>query len=310
MTIARRRFSYLGLVSVLMILGVILLAAFYSGEISEGVLNGLILAITKVIPTTLPFMIISDLFLSFVRVEEIPFLPTAFEGIFSVSKAALGAVVIGSICGFPLGARMIAELYRMGALKKDEAERAIAYSSMPSAPFIIGVVGKGMLGDTRLGIILFISLHIGNILSAQFFRKKVYKTDNPDNIMRQSFSFVESVKSAGIGAIYVTAFISIFNLFSDTVKRMVTNKLIKWSLISVLELAGASDYFTDILPHSSPYLIGILAFSAGFGGISVLSQTSAFTSPSGLSIKPYLSIKILSAILSTVVAVLLLFFLG
>ena len=78
----RSRGVIYALLTIGLIVAVVEAATRLSQLISEGALSGLILAVKGVIPTSLPFMIISDIFIAYARPEYIPALPRIFKWIF------------------------------------------------------------------------------------------------------------------------------------------------------------------------------------------------------------------------------------
>ena len=287
-----------------MIVLIIEVATHLSHLVSEGALAGLLLAVKRVIPTSLPFMILSDLFIAYAAPEDIPLLPQVFKWIFSLPKRLFGALVVGWVSGFPIGARIAADMYRRGEIEKGDAERLAAFSSMPSPAFVIGVAG-GILGGKGVGILLLISLYIGTVLAAQLFRVKCATLQKTDINIRQSFSFVESVKRAGIASVGIAAFISVFSILSILVRFFIPSDVVRLPIITLLEVAGAIEFLGENYA-ASPYIaVGLSALSLGFGGVSVACQSSAFLKAEGLSVKPYILIRLCAGIFSALAATIL-----
>ena len=302
----RRLNKYLyAILTVVLIIGIVEAAMMLSDVISLGMSEGLMLAIKRVIPTAFPFMIISDLFLAYARPEYIPVLPRVFRAIYSLPERCLGAALIGSVCGFPIGAKIASDMYVGGLVTKEDAEVTIAYSSAPSPAFVIGVVGGGMLGDITRGVMLLFAIHLGTAIVAQFRRRKVSNITISDISSRQRFSFVESVKSAGMASISIAAFISVFALIKNLVVLLIPFEPLKAVIISLLEVTGACEFFAGISGFSDAVRMALIGFSLGFGGVSVACQTAAFSARCGLSIMPYLLIKLLSGIATSFIAVIL-----
>ena len=295
--------SIRGLASLLFAISIFFVVSSFSDKISEGVLRGLNVAVLRVIPTTIPFMIISDLFERVERLDEIPLLAKIYEVLFGLPRSTMPAVIIGNIFGFPLGARLISKSFTRGEISIDVAERAVALASMPSVAFIIGVVGKGMLGDAGLGLTLYVICAASNLLAAQIFRRRWHPCQINSSKRVGKFNFVSSVKEAGITSIYIISFISIFSLFVFAAESLIPGGVVRDVSIAVIEVSRAAEYFSDAgMPISSS--LPFIAFSLSFGGISVACQTSVFTNEAGLSIKKYLIIKSISAVISYIVSII------
>ena len=294
---ALRGIASLGVV--LLIVGV---SIVLSGKLGNYVREGLHLAIERVIPTTLPFMILSGMAVNLIDADSLPILSRGFAMAFGISRSAFGIFLIGNLTGFPIGAKMTAEAYRSGRLDKPSAERLLAYSDNPSFPFVIGVVGGSLLGDVRLGVLLLFSLGAATLLTAQIFRCETREMPYYGVIHRQSYSFVESVKSAASSALSMAAFISIFFTLVGIVRDGVENLPLRIAMMLPLEITGAlSEVCTEsALPLS--LRVALAGFALGFGGISVMLQVSSFSSEAGLSMKKYLLIKICEGVISAVIA--------
>ncbi len=299
-----------GIIAVVMIILVMGIAILLADEISQYVTDGLVLAITRVIPTALPFMIISDMVIAYARVEDIPFIGGVFGRVLAMPRAGLAPFLIGNICGFPLGGRMCAEMQERGALDKNDAERLLAYSSNPSPSFVVGVVGAGLMGDAMVGVLLLVCLYTATILSAQFFRSKCREIVYSGNSSRQKFILVKSIRSAGEACVAISSFIIIFACIVGIVEGHISIPLLKTVIISVLEVTSAVNYFATSYGTSRCIALSLIAFSLGFGGISVLAQTASFATEAGLSMNSYIKIKLIEGVLSALLAYILFAILG
>ena len=131
--------------------------------------RGLSICAGVLVPTLFPYMVISEML---VRADLGDYLGKLLEkpmrGIFGVSGSGAGALALGIICGFPIGAKAAASLYERGELSKSECERLLSFCNYPSAPFVIFAVGKNLLANTSLGIFLYaVSVTSGLIFGAR-----------------------------------------------------------------------------------------------------------------------------------------------
>lgn len=299
-----------GIAAASIIILVMAIAILLADEISRYVTEGLMLAITRVIPTALPFMIISDMVTSYARVEDIPFIGGIFRRVLAIPRVGLSPFLIGNICGFPLGGKMCAEIHRRGALGKDDAEKLLAYSSNPSPSFVVGAVGAGLMGDARVGVLLLICLYTATILSAQFFRGKCQEMEYSLDISRQKFNLVRSIRSAGEASVAISSFIIIFACMVGILDGHISILPLKAIIISILEVTSAVNFFAATYGMKRCIALSLIAFSLGFGGLSVLAQTASFAEEAGLSMKPYIKIKLTEGVLAALLAYILFTILG
>jgi spore maturation protein SpmB len=120
---------------------------------------------TTLIPALFPFMVVSDIFVKSGCADTLgAMLSAPMRAIFGVRGAGAVPVVLGAICGFPIGARCAVSLFDAGKISKDECERLIAVSSSPSSAFLIGAVGVSLFGSRALGRALYVSTLVSSVL--------------------------------------------------------------------------------------------------------------------------------------------------
>ena len=269
-----------------------------SGEAGKYMKEGLSIAVNSVIPTSFPFMIISDIYVTYGNPENIRALRGIVKSVFGFSPHCLAPLICGNIGGFPIGAKMAADSYAQGLIAKEEAERLIPLSNNPSCAFIVGGVGLGILGDVSLGFMLLISVYTSTLLCAVLTRKTYSNFLFRDDNTRQNYSFVTSVKNAGSSCISIIAFICIFSVMNGIIKKRIKYAPILYIISAFSEVTNAVKTFattTDLPPLLS---LSLIAFSLGFGGVCVGLQSSVFTTNTDLSMKKYYLIKLLEGILS------------
>ncbi|MGN1145963.1 MAG: nucleoside recognition domain-containing protein, partial [Acetatifactor sp.] len=85
--------------------------------------TGLELWYTKMIPALLPFMIISGIMVRLHLTESFStVLYPVVRPLFQVSKNVCYAMIMGFLCGFPMGAKPVYDLYSRQMINKREAE--------------------------------------------------------------------------------------------------------------------------------------------------------------------------------------------
>lgn len=130
------------------------------------------------------------------------------EPLFRVDGVGSSALLLGLVGGYPIGPRTTAELYRQGALRRDEAERLLTFSNNSNPVFLISVLGLGVFGSVRVGIWLWLIHLLSALLTGLCFRQYQTGPAGPRNVTRSSpfhtvsFSsaLVESVRSACSGS--------------------------------------------------------------------------------------------------------------
>ena len=288
--------------SVFLLLTVLIFGLFLSSETVNYVKEGMNLAISCVIPSSFPFMVISDMYVAYGKPENILVLRKSLCKLLSFSPKGLAPLICGNIGGFPIGAKMVSDLYSSGSLSRNEAERLLPLCNNPSCAFIIGGVGLGIYGDARLGFLLLSAVYTSTLICGMITRsnctENVFTKDN----IKQNYIFVESVKRAGINSVSIISFISIFSVLTGIVKKRVKYAPLYCLLFSILEVTNAIKGFSEYTTISPSLAISLSAFSLGFGGICVGMQSSAFTSSAGLGMRKYYLIKLLEGIIASALA--------
>ncbi len=267
-----------------------------SGEVSEYVKNGMRLAIECVVPSSFPFMLLSDLYLFLGRPENLRFITSFLSKILGIPSSGISAFLCGNIGGFPIGAKMVADIYSSGGMSKDEAERLIPLCNNPSCAFVVGGVGLGIYKDIKLGVLLLTSLWISTLLCGLITRTNNDKKNFSNYNCRQSYNFVNSVKSAGLSSVSIISFVSLFSVINGIIKKHVKCVPLSYIISAFLEITNATKTFAEISSFSPVLSLSLSAFSLGFGGLSVAMQSSVFTSVCGLKLNKYYLIKLLEGL--------------
>ena len=274
----------------------LILTVTAANEVRDAIISGFRLSVLSVVPAIFPFLIFSDILSCESGAFSEGIFARAFERIFKINRAALGAFVCGSICGFPIGVSMASRLYTANIITKNECERIIGFSSNPSIAFVVSGVGMGMYGSITYGIILYFSLIISSVIVGLFFRCECEKTHNSSDITEQNFNIIDSIKTAGISCITISSYIVFCSAMVGLIKRFVKNDIIIIAITSLLEISnGAQALSLCGLP--TMLKLSFTAFVLSFSGISVLMQARSIL-PAKISMIKYYKMKIVSAMLS------------
>ena len=296
--------------------------------------NGIKLWATKVLPSLFPFFVATELLCktNFTYILG-KFLNRFMRPAFNVPGESSLAIILGTISGYPVGAKVVCNLKQEKIISKTEAERLIAYTNNSGPLFILATVGISLFKNKKIGVILLISHVLSSILVAYFF--KFWKKNkleisfrenkfNSKNIPIRLSNFGEilgnSIKSAISTILSIGGFIVLFSVILSILN---TSGIIKifTKLLNVFNIPPeiSSALFTGIIEltngvnlatglYEDYYLISILltSFLLGFGGISVLLQVYSIISKENISVKPYIIGKFLQGIFSIIFTFILL----
>ena len=137
--------------------GVSVLLVLYSPLAQEGARQGLALCGQVIIPAMYPFFVLAGIF-------------THINANAGKGRAVLGAVLLGFLGGYPLGAKTAAQLMEQGSVTRAQAQRLQLFCVNAGPAYLIGAVGSGLLGSKRAGMILFISMAAAGLILGAFVK--------------------------------------------------------------------------------------------------------------------------------------------
>ena len=182
--------------------------------------HALSLIATALVPSLFPFMVISDLLYrcGFVSVVG-KILEKPMKKIFRISGEGAGVMLLGMLCGFPIGAKCAVALYDSGKLGASECERLITISSLPSAAFCISTVGGSLLSSVGAGIGLYLSTVISSLtvgaVAARFSKCADESVGAKKEASPRQISVgdvTEAVTSSAIGVVKISGFVLFFSV--------------------------------------------------------------------------------------------------
>ncbi len=112
-----------------------------------------------IIPTLFPFSVMSELLIKSGGSEWLGgMLDGITHRIFGLPGECGTAILLGSLCGAPVGTSAAMTLYERGVINKRETERLIPLCTYPSAAFTLGSIGASMHNCTSLGLCIHTSV--------------------------------------------------------------------------------------------------------------------------------------------------------
>ena len=208
----------------LFIITVIILTApviIFPDKYVSSVLSGLELYVLKVLPALLPFMFFSMILSELNFGYDLGYLLNKpLKKIFCAPPISGYVMVMSMLCGYPVGAKLLADFFNAGCIDTDSAKKIMTFTSNSGPLFIMGTVGVGMLGDKKAGLIILLSHYLSSFVCGIIFRGKTScgKTPSPpivdyDNLL--SKSIISAITSVFIVGGYVAIFNMILDMFFD-----------------------------------------------------------------------------------------------
>lgn len=273
-------------------------------------LNSLLIWATVVLPAIFPFLLYSK-FLTKLGVVDIfaKMISPITKFLFNTDGISAYIYLVSIISGYPVGAKLTADLYADGRINRGNAIRTITYSANSGPMFILGTVGIGMFASHTAGYIILISHFLGAIVNGIVYRKYKLndltceqKKDATQNDNKYLYTTaLSSCNSMLIVGTYIVVFFILIEFFSSF---YLSNNIFSAIFNGLFEIThGCQDLsFLNI----SISLKAIFAtFLITFGGFSTTMQSLAFLKKMKFSTPFFILFKLTHAIFSTIICVLL-----
>ncbi len=267
--------------------------------VTEAVRGGLHLCAKAVIPSLFPFLVLSGIVTPLLKEVSIP-LDNLFARIFHLPRIGLAPCLIGALCGFPIGVRTVAELYREGVIKKEEAVRLASLAANTGPAFAVAAIGQALFGSTRLGWQLYFIQLLSSFLLGVFEAKGAPPSVSqaPPFFGTLPFSLPEAIYRAALTMLTVTGTVVFFSALAS-IPALLLPPWLSALLSAFLEI-GTGTAAAARLPRALG--IPIAAFALSFSGLSVLLQSSAELSPAHLPSRPLYRRKLWQGLLSSLLS--------
>ncbi len=269
--------------------------------------EGLQLCARAVVPSLFPFMVLSELLVASGAGEWLTApLARPLGNLLGLSRKGCCALVLGLVCGFPVGAQCALLAHERGTMSRTECERVLACSSIPSSAFLISTVGTALWKDAKFGVLLYFSAILAALLSG-FLLYVVQKRRKAETekvvalpllpIRFDAGMLPHAIKNATMNTLLICAYVVFFSTLSGAIGLILGRFGAKESthaILSVLlELSGGVSASATLLNRR---LAAILTGAAvGWSGLSIHCQMLTLCDGHNISLRPYFAAKLMQA---------------
>jgi hypothetical protein len=294
MTITGRRYFFFA--------GALLLLLLFlcqSDLLTSAAREALAFSANVILPTLFPFLVLSGLLTEASRGIRLPG-GQWFRRLLRIPEEGMLAFFLGALCGFPIGVKVTVDLYRAGALTKDEAARLAALSANTGPGFVIAGIGSTLFGDATVGALLY-AIQLGSALLLaliQAGRTPPLPPSEGSLPQNKEFSFTDLLYRASLSLLGITGITVFFGVLAAFPARLLPPPIAAF-LTAILEVGNGTKAAAAL-----PLAIGfpVSAFAVSFSGISVLMQSASLLSPEKIPISPLILRKLLQGVLSLLLA--------
>ncbi len=264
-----------------------------------GAAAGLSLWYCTILPTLLPCMILSGYLISSNLICHLPPAPLA--------------LVTGWFCGYPMGARTVADLWKSGCLSEADGRGLLRLCCMPGPMFLTGFLSMGMLRLSLAESLPFLAaLYLPPVLCylpARLRRGKAAPSA-PSPLPKETaplqvfLNFEKAMMDGFLIMVKIGGYLMLFTMLSYFFRSWIQNPFLSSLIPGLLEMTSGIA-FTVQTGLSRPLTTALCFTFAAFGGLSGLAQTVSVLKSTPFSGRTYLFWKLAQAAL-TFAAVLLL----
>ena len=277
-------------------------------------LLGLELWFNKMIPSLLPFMILSGIMVRLNLTEKMAMaVYPVVNPLYKIRKNVCYCMLLGFLCGFPMGAKVTGELRERGLLTTREAQFLLAFCNnigpvyflsfaLPLLgrrlvfPYLFGMYGIPLLYGLVLRHTVYRDIEMPGIIRKDYrSQRELRSCEQRPHEKSLGFKVLEateqSVQASIQSIMMLGGYMILFNLM-NLIPHVLLGRPLD-ILGPLLEITGGLGMLKERLP-----LFSLLALS--FGGLSCIAQTYSCIKNTDLSLSEYIYHKVILTLLNAV----------
>ena len=265
----------------------LILCLLFPSACSAGVSRGLRLSLEAALPALYPSLVLSCLLVK-----------NAKSG---GKKSFLIPFFLGLFCGFPVGAKAVADLVSAGKITKKDGEKLLFFCNNAGPAFLISYCGETVLGSRAQGIFLFLlQSALSAIFLLIFFGKRLFAHEKKGEKKRefsQPFwkSIPFSLREAANSFIYIMSCVIFFSFLLELFRELFELRQSAFSFLGVFcELCGGVYNLKSLSPSLA---FPLCAFACGWGGLSVHLQTAGVLESTQIQARKHFAGKIIFSLI-------------
>lgn len=264
--------------------------------------SAIVIWANSIVPVLLPFFIFSDFIKRTGNLEKLP--------------ARVYPFAVAVLSGYPMGAKVTADLLSQGRLSPLEGRCVLSYAMVTGPAFLMGTIG-GFLGSREAAFVVLAAHYLGALLNGLLWHESGAKSprqampsvrdENRSNRLMEHFSLsiLAGFKAMAVILAYLMFFMIGMNLLDYCgLTGLIGNETAASFLKGLLEMtAGCS--MIGACNISLQMKTVLMSFLVSFGGLSVIGQSVSMAEGSGIGTKDILARKGSHGLISGIAAVIL-----
>ena len=168
------------------LLSVFALLVCFPSVASAGASQGLLLWFQVLIPSLLPFFLLSGFLIRSGLISSVSTVTYPLLGrFFHTTPEGATCILIGFLCGYPLGARTVADLYERKQLSRPEATYLLCLTNNVSPGFLSGFVVNSCFRRRELLFPALLCVYGLPVVCSGILRRKIFVARYCDNPIRR-----------------------------------------------------------------------------------------------------------------------------
>ena len=274
----------------------------YSKNIKNYVLFAINLWINNLIPTILPFLLISKLLIYYGITNYLSqIFGNSISKIFHTSKNSSFIIITSMFTGFPTGSIYIKDLLEKNLISIDEANHLIMFTNFANPLFIISGIGENLLNNKKIGIYIFIIHLLTGLLTGFIFRNKNNTINNNINERKENEKnfitvLIDSIYESFKVLLNMLGIIIFFLMIISLIDTFLGNNTLILIFKGLLEMTTGVTLLSQAKLNIR-FKTSIICLLLSFSGISIHFQTKSIIDNTKISYKNYLIGRIVHSIL-------------
>lgn len=272
-----------------LMLGLLFLLLIFHHETVTGTQNGLLLWYQILIPSLLPFILVTN---ALAETNAYQSAAIRFRRLCPKRIYEIIAIFLGNLCGYPIGGKILNDFVKNYYITSDTANRILSLSSQASPMFLIGYVHIHILKNEIPLPVFLLSIYLPVLIYYPFVRnqeneRKLSAAAQSNYNFCISDTFLHAVQTMVMIGMYVI----IFSILLCILLPVCTHTFSKL-LLSFLEITTGLKLLSG-LPISRALKLSLLCTLSSFGGLCSAFQILGVLDYKGAGIKKYLLDKLL-----------------
>ncbi len=256
----------------------------------SGASYGLMLWYNNVLPLLLPFMLISSLL-----EKEILYSKSV-----SYKKSIFTILFLGLFCGYPIGAKTNASFVKANVISIKTGNILLPISNNVSPMFFLGFIVTSTLKNSISPILAYAVIYIPYLLII-VLEILIFSNTNNTNIHQFTNVTPSNNKNISEESIMQITMVGLYIMLCSIISEFIIystwfSSQIKLLFVGITEITRGITYVSQSYIFSTEIKTALILSLTSFGGISSIMQTKNVLQDSGLSLFHYICIKVLCAI--------------